>query len=376
MKIAIVSIDSRGGIQPYLALALGLREAEHDVRMVVPSNAVPFVAEHRVTAMPLSVDIQQLLRNVGVGVGNRRALMRAMLSVVTDGVGRWMEEARAGCAGVDLVMAGASGGFVGRSAAEALGVPFVEAHLQPLGQATTAFPGIYAPYVPGWLGGPGRWASHAYTNLMISAPLLPAVRRARVATLGLPAKFPPEDPRGPVLYGYSRHVLPPPRSWSERRRVTGYWTLPLPSTWSPPRDLEAFLVAGPPPVCFGFGSMPTDDPAALGDLLVGAARQVGARSVLLSGWGGLETAVADDVCVVDAVPHEWLFPRVAAVIHHGGAGTTGASARGRAGGGRAPRRRPAVLGDARRRSRRRPPPDPEKGVDLCRADRSPRAGAE
>jgi sterol 3beta-glucosyltransferase len=31
--------------------------------------------------------------------------------------------------------------------------------------------------------------------------------------------------------------------------------------------------------------------------------------------------------MVDSVPHAWLFPRVAAVVHHGGAGTTAAGLR-------------------------------------------------
>jgi UDP:flavonoid glycosyltransferase YjiC (YdhE family) len=35
----------------------------------------------------------------------------------------------------------------------------------------------------------------------------------------------------------------------------------------------------------------------------------------------------DSVFVVDSVPHAWLFPRVAAVVHHGGAGTTAAGLR-------------------------------------------------
>ena len=30
---------------------------------------------------------------------------------------------------------------------------------------------------------------------------------------------------------------------------------------------------------------------------------------------------------VDNIPHDWLFPRMAAVVHHGGAGTTGAGLR-------------------------------------------------
>jgi sterol 3beta-glucosyltransferase len=49
---------------------------------------------------------------------------------------------------------------------------------------------------------------------------------------------------------------------------------------------------------------------------------------LATGWGGLTADNAsDDIFVLEAVPHDWLFPQVAAVVHHGGAGTTGAALR-------------------------------------------------
>lgn len=51
------------------------------------------------------------------------------------------------------------------------------------------------------------------------------------------------------------------------------------------------------------------------------------RGVIGSGWGGLAVENADDIHVVGSVPHDWLFPRMAAVIHHGGAGTTAAGFR-------------------------------------------------
>ena len=53
----------------------------------------------------------------------------------------------------------------------------------------------------------------------------------------------------------------------------------------------------------------------------------GVRAVLLSGWGGLRSIEDDDVFCADAMPHDWLFPRVSAAVHHGGAGTTGAALR-------------------------------------------------
>jgi UDP:flavonoid glycosyltransferase YjiC (YdhE family) len=33
-------------------------------------------------------------------------------------------------------------------------------------------------------------------------------------------------------------------------------------------------------------------------------------------------SVPDSVFVIDSAPHDWVFPRMAAVVHHGGAGTT------------------------------------------------------
>ena len=50
-----------------------------------------------------------------------------------------------------------------------------------------------------------------------------------------------------------------------------------------------------------------------------------------AGWSGLNgrdpAQRSDDLLVLDAVPHAWLFPRTAAVVHHGGSGTTGAGLR-------------------------------------------------
>jgi sterol 3beta-glucosyltransferase len=50
------------------------------------------------------------------------------------------------------------------------------------------------------------------------------------------------------------------------------------------------------------------------------------RAVVQRGWSGLHLT-GDDVLTVDEVPHSWLFPRMAAVVHHAGAGTTGAGLR-------------------------------------------------
>jgi UDP:flavonoid glycosyltransferase YjiC (YdhE family) len=134
--------------------------------------------------------------------------------------------------------------------------------------------------------------------------------------------------RHPVLYGFSPVVVPKPEDWGDRIHVTGYWFLDRPEGWQPPRDLADFLEAGPPPISIGFGSMAVRDAARTTEVALEALKRVGLRGVLLTGWGGLEERQrSDQVFFVREVPHDWLFPRVAAVVHHGGAGTTAAALR-------------------------------------------------
>jgi UDP:flavonoid glycosyltransferase YjiC (YdhE family) len=59
-----------------------------------------------------------------------------------------------------------------------------------------------------------------------------------------------------------------------------------------------------------------------------AVSMTGRRAVVLTGWGGVHpAALPREILAVDWVPFDWLFPRMAAVVHHGGAGTTAAGLR-------------------------------------------------
>lgn len=339
MRIAVIALDTRGGVQPYTALALGLQRAGHDVRVLAPTDAARGIAARGLDVVGLSGPGEEDVRNAGgvaeLSARERNRLMRSRRADTAAAA----REALAACADVDLLTGGVGGMVLGVGVAEKLGRPFVEAHLQPLGPPTAAFPGPLVA-LPGWLGGTGRRLSHRLTARGVDLMLGATARRARTEVLGLPRRPEPPRPGLPVLYGYSPLVVPPPPEWGPERHVTGYWTLRDGDGWTPPPALAAFLAAGPPPVAVGFGSMVGRDPAALAALVVQAVRRAGVRAVLLSGWGGLDASAldgvgagpagsagpaGDDVLALDQAPHDWLFPRCAAVVHHGGAGTTGAA---------------------------------------------------
>ncbi|HYO58871.1 glycosyltransferase [Archangium sp.] len=70
------------------------------------------------------------------------------------------------------------------------------------------------------------------------------------------------------------------------------------------------------------------DAEALTGLILEALRELGGRAIIQRGWAGLARhALPEGVLAVDFVPHSWLFPRAACVVHHGGAGTTAAAFR-------------------------------------------------
>jgi sterol 3beta-glucosyltransferase len=63
-------------------------------------------------------------------------------------------------------------------------------------------------------------------------------------------------------------------------------------------------------------------------LVVEALAASGQRGVLDSGWGGLQTeSLPETIFPIQEIPHSWLFPRMAALVHHGGMGTTAAGLR-------------------------------------------------
>ena len=336
--ITIVTAGSRGDVQPYVALALGLQGAGHRVRVATHENFRAFVTGRGLDFTPLRGDPQAILRGAAADAwlasGRNRSMlrfMREMRRVSETLVDELLADFWRACQGADAVIFSVVGA-ASWQVAERLGVPRVGAFLQPL-TPTREFPAIGLPPALR-LGGAFNRATHAVAEQLMWQPVRRQVNRWRRTMLGLEA-LPFAGPframareRVPVLYGYSPLVVPRPADWPTSVEVTGYWFLGAEPGWQPPAALERFLASGPPPVYVGFGSMTPRNAERLTRAALEALERAGQRGVILKGWGGLgEGDLPAWAIAVDDVPHEWLFPRMAAVVHHGGAGTTGAGLR-------------------------------------------------
>ncbi|NRQ36951.1 glycosyltransferase family 1 protein [Nonomuraea sp. NN258] len=336
MKVLVLTHGTRGDVQPYAALALAMKRAGHEPVLAAPAAMAALAEPYGIAFAPLhdgpntlidDPDIRQAVETNYRGLRGKKVALQVMrrskplMAAVFDDMADVAEQ------GADLVVH--APGIPGQHFAERLGVPAVPAALQPVWVPTAAFRN---PMLPLPLPRALNRASYLPIKLMLRSfgGISDDLRKRR---LGLPRRRGRHDIlRGPdgrpatVLHGFSRHLLPRELDYPAWVHTTGFWFLPAPPDWTPSPDLAAFLDDGDAPVYVGFGSMAGTDPQRLGRIVAEAVRLAGVRAVLASGWGGIRAeSLPDTVHLLDQAPHDWLFPRMAAIVHHGGSGTTGAA---------------------------------------------------
>jgi UDP:flavonoid glycosyltransferase YjiC (YdhE family) len=338
MRITILTIGSRGDTQPFIALGVRLQQAGYDVLLAAPPDFACMAETYGLPFRAIGGQMQALLSTpearAVIESGDKLKALRwrqANRHLLFDSM---FEDAWKASQGTDGIIY-KNAVSIGASIAEKLRVPCVEAGIMPL-TPTREFPPVLLNASKGW----GRFqpvvnwlGSSVSSQLVMWQAVREAVNTFRRERLGLKPYpfFGPVAQQGragmPLLYAYSPLVVPRPLDWPENVHVTGYWFLDAPAHWQPPQSLVDFLQAGPPPVYIGFGSMPQTDPRQTIQMFLKALEQTRQRGILLKGWSGLDEAgkLPDSVYLIDSVPHSWLFPQVAAVVHHGGAGTTAAT---------------------------------------------------
>jgi sterol 3beta-glucosyltransferase len=336
MRIAIIAMGSRGDIQPYVALGKGLKAVGHRVRLITHENFEELVSAHGLEFCPVKGNVQafmedpenrKLLESGNFLAINARAAKASQRAAVD-----WAEGGLVACQNMELLVAGVGGLFLSLALAEKLKLPLLQAYIFPF-TPTKAFPAILFPQSIAKLGGVvNRLSHHLFRQIMWQAART-SDGLARLQVLDLPiAPFwgsynSAHFQRYPILYGLSPSVITKPSDW-QNTHITGYWFLDEAPDWTPPAALLEFLQKGSPPVFIGFGSMVSRNPEETAELVLQAIALTGQRAILQSGWSGLSKRdLPDPVFMVDSIPHSWLFPRVAAVVHHGGAGTTAAGLR-------------------------------------------------
>jgi sterol 3beta-glucosyltransferase len=336
LRITLLTAGTRGDTQPFIALGIELKKLGHVVTVAGTATFKDFVEQYGLVFFAANKDMTDMAANAEIQeVMQADNPLKMLMSFKT--LKKYAFEMQAGfyeaCQGADLIVYH-PGAAMGYFAAKHLGIPSILASPFPMSM-TADFPSLVLYNAPR-LGRAFNKLSHRIFEIaMWQASRSPLQRfwNEKFGKTGEGLSNPYKKIRQTnelVLVSNSNAIFPRPKDWLPNIHSDGYWFLDEPVSWVPPPELEMFINAGSPPVYVGFGSMSNTKTAKQTTLTVfGALLKAGKRGVVASGWGGMskEVDVPNNVFLLDAAPHSWLFPRMSAIVHHGGAGTTAESLR-------------------------------------------------
>jgi len=338
VRIAMVTVGTRGDAQPIVALGAELARRGHEVKVGVPPNLVALARGVGLAAGSVGSDSQAFMESAEgqqlLASGDAGEFMNRLQSIAHDEAAQRNAEMRDLCDGADVIVSGPLTEHRVSSLAEWAGVPQVLVHTCPI-RPTGA---IAHPLVTTQELSPSqnRETHELFDRMWWTA--VEADVNAQRADLGLAPTSQSTaarvEDRGDVEIQAYSSVLVPGLDWGDTRPVVGFVHLCAEDRRSLGESevdagLDAWLNDGPPPAYFGFGSMPVIGPAETLVMISSVTAALGIRALVSAGWSAMVDGDTDDdrVRLVGALNHDAVLPRCGLAVHHGGAGTTAASLR-------------------------------------------------
>ena len=329
MKITLLSVGSTGDVRPFILIGRALKSRGHSVTITAFSRFAETVTAAGLNFHALSGSVEKMMESIMEPDTSGVTYLPRLWKGVKDTAPEMLQDMLDSCRGADAMVCNFFGS-VYYSIAEKYGIPCIQVNLFPMDPTGDVPISAVRNQRLGSFLNKSTYKAGYYLIGTIEKHVLGQWRRSSGLTDRRPA-IRPDYRIGshvvPVIYPISPCLFPRPEDWGEHVHMSGFCFDESPVVYDPPRELTGFLSAGEKPVYIGFGSMNSGDMNRLLSIVLRSVHAAGIRAVISAGWHGRKLKSGRSVIFVDDVPHDWLFPRVSAVVHHGGAGTTAAGLR-------------------------------------------------
>lgn len=318
MKISILTLGTRGDVQPYAVLGKALKQRGHQVTLSTAKNFEQLVKSYEIDFVPVEAEYQKILQSEEgkrIMKGNPFAIKRNLDKWIYPLIRQSLTEFYNLAKDSDRVIYHVK--TMADSFADQFPEKMIRAMVVPAVQPTSEFanPAVSGFPIPAFLN---RF-SYRLTDLGISMLKKPIGQFRE--SIGLTNKY--EIPETKFLYGISKHLLTKPKDFPNNSFFTGFWFGIADENLS--ADLTEFIMSGKPPLLLTFGSMPFKSKFDLQSAIIKLTEQFDIRIIVVKGWGLDQTKRIEQnskIKVIASAPYEKLFPLTKAIIHHGGIGTT------------------------------------------------------
>ncbi len=335
-RIVITTWGSAGDLNPFLALAHGLRARGHVVRFAVEAAFRADIEAEGFPTVLLSGDDEMTFRPYQRTLFNSPTPFASIRIIYTKYVlptlrGR-VRELREACRNADLLVA-AGQQLAASFVAELDGIPWVSVVLSPVSVPSASLRTLLLPsFVPDRVQqrlNDAAWIiALAWMHRTFDGDLN-AVRREHGLPPGRDLVTSGGLSRICTAVAVSPSFVPPPKDWPAWVHETGFCFHDGADAWDEPPAIAAFFADGAPVVAVSSGSMgpwvPTQFDRYFHTALA-AIHRAGAKALVIgAAAGSLPDPLPDGVLAVEFAPFSRIYPRCAAVMHHGGIGTTAQS---------------------------------------------------
>lgn len=127
-----------------------------------------------------------------------------------------------------------------------------------------------------------------------------------------------------AIYTLSPALFSKPPEWKGNLNVVGYQQKIYNTNWQASEELKGFLKKHKKILFISFGSMLNPEPEKKTKLFLDILERNRIPAIINTAAGGLikpDDYHCEHVFFVSSIPYHWILPKVYAVIHHGGSGT-------------------------------------------------------
>lgn len=316
MKIALLTMGTRGDVQPFAVLGKAMKQRGHEVTLATAKNFASLADFYGLNFSPVAADFQAILNSpegkkmMSNPLSARKHFDKLIYPMVYDSLHTFYKVAKEHDKILFHVKAMAEY-FV-----EHMPGKLIRANVVPAIEPTSEFvnPVFSALHLPSFL----YRFSYKLSDFglkMMSKP----VNKFR-QEVGITGKY--IKPELPSIYGISPLFLPEPKDYPANSHFTGFWLDSSSTELS--KELIDFIGDGEPPLLLTFGSMPFESKIDLSKILETIVKSHNTRVIVIKGWGlnNIEELTQNKkIKIIESAPYNRLLPLVKAVIHHGGIGT-------------------------------------------------------
>jgi len=333
MHFGLFTYGSRGDVQPYMALALGLMYNGHQVTLAAPENFKGLVESYGINFHALHGNAEELIYSPEclqvIKSGNDVAFLKHLFNLLSNMKEPLLESLLSCGNQVDAFIVNNLGADIYGAVAEKLGKKMLIVQLNPPNISTREFamPGLDWINISWYnkltysIANAVLWklakkTTYTFRNLLQLPPLKQSIFKQYI-----------ED-KIPVIHAFSAELIKRPADWQEQHIITGFLTIPPQVTkneYQAPAELADWLALGDKPVYIGFGSIPVPDPEKFQHIIEHLLLNTSHRIIFCTGWSQIPNLPQHpNLFVVSHANHQWLLPQCKTAVIHGGVGTLAA----------------------------------------------------